>query len=314
MISNWAYHGLVYQLPDARTDRHEKLVSHTSNPLAVHMKGDVYRVFYSGRDAQNRSSVGAVDMDMRRFEVVAEHQNPFAKHGAEGAFDHAGISIGCEFIRNDGRYLTYMAWQTMGLDHWRGDIGLLRLNNDLSIDTKSRQILLEVDPVDPISLSYPWIEKTGGNYEMWYGSTVTWDAGNGEMLHVINHATSINGREWTRHGLAVPFGISLAQAFSRPTVWTAPDETRHMWFSYRDGTGTPYRIGYATSLKGGPWQRHDTHGGPHVGSGSGPYDWDGEMICYPFVFRHEDRLIMLYNGNDFGRHGFGAISQTLPNQ
>jgi hypothetical protein len=32
------------------------------------------------------------------------------------------------------------------------------------------------------------------------------------------------------------------------------------------------------------------------------------MIEYPFVFRHRDRWIMLYNGNDYGRSGFGMAS------
>ena len=33
--------------------------------------------------------------------------------------------------------------------------------------------------------------------------------------------------------------------------------------------------------------------------------WDSEMICYPYVFEHKDDLYMLYNGNDYGKTGFG---------
>ncbi|MFM8395102.1 MAG: hypothetical protein ACKOB4_14370, partial [Acidobacteriota bacterium] len=33
--------------------------------------------------------------------------------------------------------------------------------------------------------------------------------------------------------------------------------------------------------------------------------WDDEMIEYPFVFEHRGRLFMLYNGNGYGRTGFG---------
>jgi uncharacterized protein with PIN domain len=29
------------------------------------------------------------------------------------------------------------------------------------------------------------------------------------------------------------------------------------------------------------------------------------MICYPFVFDHKGSRYMLYNGNDFGKTGFG---------
>jgi hypothetical protein len=34
-------------------------------------------------------------------------------------------------------------------------------------------------------------------------------------------------------------------------------------------------------------------------------DWDSEMICYPFVFDHAGRRYMLYNGNGYGKTGFG---------
>ena len=33
--------------------------------------------------------------------------------------------------------------------------------------------------------------------------------------------------------------------------------------------------------------------------------WDSEMICYPFVFEHKGNKYMLYNGNDYGKDGFG---------
>ena len=61
--------------------RHEKLLSHAANPLPVRLDGNVYRVFYSGRDAQNRSSVGAVDIDLVTRTVIQDHAEPFFCHG-----------------------------------------------------------------------------------------------------------------------------------------------------------------------------------------------------------------------------------------
>ena len=29
------------------------------------------------------------------------------------------------------------------------------------------------------------------------------------------------------------------------------------------------------------------------------------MMCYPFLFSDENKHYLLYNGNDFGRFGFG---------
>ncbi len=71
-----------------------------------------------------------------------------------------------------------------------------------------------------------------------------------------------------------------------------------MWFCCR---GHRYRLGYAESHDGLTWQRNDERAGMTV-SQTG---WDSEMICYPFVFAHRGRTYMLYNGNGYGKTGFG---------
>jgi len=145
------------------------------------------------------------------------------------------------------------------------------------------------------------LENEDGGFSMWYGSTVTWDAGNGEMLHVINYASSADGHHWDREGLAVPYELGTAQAFSRPTVSHDVQDRYKMWFSYRSGTGEKYRIGYAVSEEGRVWDLALKTAGIDV-SDKG---WDSEMVEYPFVFDHKGQCYMLYNGNGFGKTGFG---------
>jgi hypothetical protein len=141
---------------------------------------------------------------------------------------------------------------------------------------------------------------------MWYGSTITWDSGNGEMIHVINHAVSDNGHIWQRNGLAVPYCLGTAQAFSRPSIIGNKCSGYEMWFSYRGRAGTKYRIGYATSEDGKIWNLKLDQ----VGINTSPSDWDSEMIEYPFVFDHNGQRFMLYNGNSYGRTGFGLAVLT----
>jgi hypothetical protein len=296
----WRKRGRIYAPGGA--GRHPKLASHAANPLAVHLEGDVFRVFYSGRDARNRSSVGAVDVDIVAGRVVRDHPEPVIEHGPPGSFHADGISIGCVYRAASGaRYMLFMAWQSQGLAHWRGDIGRFRLTDDLGLVPDPDTAFLGADPHDPVSLSYPWVERSGTGYVMWYGSTWTWDAGNGEMIHVINHATSDDGETWQRRGLAVPMEIGRAQAFSRPTVLIHADGRHDMWFSFRAGGGDRYRIGRARSADGVTWAL-DLDGAGIAPSAEG---WDSEMIEYPFVFRHDGRAYMLYNGNGHGRTGFG---------
>ncbi len=280
---------------------HPKLVSHAANPLAVFLEGDVYRVFFSGRDAQNRSSVGYVDVDIVNREVIYIHDKPVFEHGPENSFYSHGVSIGSCYEANGKRYILFMGWQCPPDGHWRGDVGRLVLEADFSLRLDGNQPFMSVDPIDKVSLSYPWVmREENGVYQMWYGSTVSWDAGNGEMLHVINCATSDNGNLWARHGLSVPYQLGLAQAFSRPTV-LKDNDGYHMWFSYRSGTGQKYRIGYAVSESGSQWQLRLADVGIDVSVDG----WDSEMIEYPFVLEHKGRRYMLYNGNSNGQAGFG---------
>jgi len=300
MKTKWQKLGLLYC--PAGTSRHPKLASHAANPLPVLLEENVYRVFFSGRDKDNRSSVGAVDIDIVKCKVVWEHMCPFFEHGSEGSFYADGVSIGNCYEVDGVQYMLFMGWQSPKGAHWRGDIGRLVVKSDLTLELDGKVPFMGSDIVDPISLSYPWVMKnvTGG-YSMWYGSTISWDAGNGEMLHVINYASSENGHDWIREGLAIPYELGKAQAFSRPTVVGNIEQGYEMWFSYRSGSGEKYRIGYTASKDGKKWEL-DLETADIDVSAEG---WDSEMIEYPFVFDHKGQRYMLYNGNGFGKTGFG---------
>jgi hypothetical protein len=281
--------------------RVSKLISHAANPLPIHLDRDIYRIFFSGRDSYNRSSVGAVDIDIVRRKVVKEHHQPLFEHGPKGSFYEDGVSIGNCYTANGIRYMLFMGWQANNREHWRGDIGRLVVNPDLTLQLDDSSPFMASNEVDPISLSYPWVIEGDRGYRMWYGSTRAWDVGNGEMLHIINTATSADGHHWDRKGLAVPFELGLAQAFSRPSVIKNGEGEYDMWFSYRSGSGDKYRIGYASSKDGVQWELRLKD----AGIGLSDDGWDSEMIEYPFVFDHKGQRYMLYNGNGHGKTGFG---------
>ena len=300
MNNNWRKLGRIFD-PSAHP-RSSRLITHASNPVPIRQAGNIYRILYSGRDSENRSSIGAVELDIFSGEIIRLNTNPIFEHGSEGSFFADGVSLGNIYEVNGKYYIPFMGWQNPPNSHWRGDIGRLRLHEDGSLSLDSAEPFLGADSTDPISLSYPWVlpRKTGG-YEMWYGSTMAWDAGNGEMLHVIHHASSLDGNCWQRHGLAIPHGLGIAQAFSRPTVIPSAWGGLEMWFSYRSGRGTPYQIGYASSDDGNNWDFRPDKSGINVS----PAGWDSEMIEYPFVFDHEGERFLIYNGNGFGKTGFG---------
>ncbi len=300
MTRRWHKLGLIYS--PTSEPRHEKLLTHAANPVPLHLQKDTYRVFFSGRDRQNRSSVGAVDIDIIERKVVCEFPEPFFVHGPQDSFYEHGVSIGNCYKVDGCTYMLFMGWQSPKTDHWRGDIGRLVVRQDFSLHLDSAVPFMAANEIDPVSLSYPWVlEGDNGTYQMWYGSTKTWDAGNGEMIHVINYAKSTDGHTWHRQGLAIPYELGTVQAFSRPTVVREPVNRYEMWFSYRSGSGEKYRIGYAHSNDGSRWDLDLQNSGITVSSEG----WDSEMIEYPYVFTHNEKRYMLYNGNGFGKTGFG---------
>jgi hypothetical protein len=70
------------------------------------------------------------------------------------------------------------------------------------------------------------------------------------------------------------------------------------------GAGTKhegYRLAYAESVDGINWTRRDEDIGIEVS----PSGWDSRMQAYPAVVQSGQRTFMFYNGNDYGREGFG---------
>jgi hypothetical protein len=299
-MNKWRKLGLLFYRPP--TNRHPKLLTHFSNPLPILIHDNIYRIFYSGRDVDNRSSIGGVDIDITNGNIINEFNEPFLEYGPKNSFYESGISIGnCYKIKNN-IYMLFMGWQNKKGAHWSGKIGRLLVKNDLtlSIDCNQNPIISH-DIIDPISLSYPWVTENDGLYMMWYGSTISWENENDEMLHVINCATSTDGNNWKKRGLGVPFIKNKAQAFSRPTIIKNDNLEFSMWFSFRGKINEKYRIGYAHSKDGINWQLELENSGIDVSTKG----WDSEMIEYPFVFNHKGNSYMLYNGNDYGKSGFG---------
>jgi hypothetical protein len=80
------------------------------------------------------------------------------------------------------------------------------------------------------------------------------------------------------------------------------DGVYFMWFAHRATKAiATYRIGFASSHDGLTWDRNDALAGIDVAT----QGWDSEMICYPYVFEHLGYMYMLYNGNGYGKTGFG---------
>lgn len=276
------------------------MASHAANPVAIQIDADLYRVYFSSRDLNNRSSIGWVEIDTKKpTQVLRVSQEPCLTPGLIGCFDDSGASIG-GIIKRDGKFwLYYMGWNLGVTVPWRNSIGLATSDDGLHFERVSLAPVMDRSDVDPYTLSYPCVLQEPDGLRLWYGSNLEWGTNQSDMHHMIKSAASTDGLNWKRDGrvLIHPTG-SAEYAFARPSV-LRDAEGYHMWYAYR---GTAYRIGYAMSQDGENWIRMDAEAGIEVS----PNEWDSESVEYPFVFDHSGQRYMFYCGNGYGRTGFGV--------
>jgi hypothetical protein len=294
---SWRRLGLVFSSVGDRPWAH----SHAALPVPVHLDGDLFRVFFSSRDAQARSHVGWADVEVTETPRVHDVSGqPVLTPGEDGSFDDSGIGIGCIVTTNGVRSLYYMGWNLGVRSAWRNAIGLARSQaRDEPFARFSPGPIMDRSPEDPYTLSYPWVLRLGpSDWRMWYGSNLVPSVSGTDLRHAIKLAKSVDGIHWTRAAApVVGFEAETEYALARPTV--VSDGSRFlMCFACR---GQNYRIGAAASTDGVNWRRLD------AALGLGPSDqaWESEMTCYPALFWHRERLWLAYNGNGYGATGFG---------
>ena len=292
----WQKLGRVF----ATDKNHPWMLSHAANPVAEHLYDDVFRLYFSCRDAESRSHIGFAEVNLKPpFQVLAIAEEPLLAPGEVGTFDDSGVSLSCIKQIDGTKYLYYLGWNLGVTVPWRNSIGLAIYDPDTkAFERFSKAPLLDRHDVDPFSISYPFVLEDGGLFRMWYGSNLKWGKEQKDMAHLIKYAESDDAIHWTRNGIvALHFKNDSEYAMSRPCV-IKEDGVYKMLYSYR---GETYRIGYAESADGIAWVRKDGDVGIDV-SQSG---WDSQMVEYPFVFDHAGERYMLYNGNEYGKTGIG---------
>lgn len=288
----------------APDNNYDWMVSHAANPFAEKIAGDIFRIYFTCRDRENKSYIGFADVDFADdFKVTAVSEKPVLSPGEPGMFDDSGAVMSFLIHVGSKKHLYYLGWNLKVTVPWLNTIGLAIWNEKEQIFEKnSRAPVMDRSDEDPFTISYPSILFENGIYRMWYGSNLKWGKTQDEMNHVIKYAESTDGIHWKRSN-QVHIGLMHPNeyALSKPFVIKTGD-TYQMWYSCRgNGSITTYRIGYAESRDGMSWTRKDEQVGIDV-SASG---WDSDMISYPFVFDHNGKRYMLYNGNGYGKTGFG---------
>jgi len=302
----WIKKGLIY-CPKGNFNWN---ISHAQIPLAYIVDNETIRVYYSTRDVHNRSYLSYVELeteDPKKIKYV--HNLPILELGKIGEFDDSGVMPSCIIEQNKQIYLYYTGWNVGVNVHYRLAIGLAISNdNGMTFSKFSNGPILDRSIYDPCLSASPSVLFENGIWRMWYISGTKWELINNEPepFYHIKYAESIDGITWNRNGLVCLDYDSFTEGISRPCI-IRDKNTYFLFYSYRNNFNyrtnkeSTYRIGYAKSDDGLTWERDDKK----IGLTFSENGWDSQMLAYPNVIVWNNRKYMFYNGNGFGKTGFG---------
>jgi predicted GH43/DUF377 family glycosyl hydrolase len=278
---------------------------------------DYIRVYFSTREKDNTgkylSHIAFVDFD-KKFNVLSVSKNPVIKLGSLGCFDEHGI-FPFNVVKTSNKLFGYIGgWNRRVSVSVDGSIGLaISEDNGLTFQRVGDGPVLTTSINEPFLIGDPFVKVYDGLFHMWYIFGTTWKKFSEEIppdrIYKIGHAISNDGIIWVKkeEGRQI-ISDSLVEHESQalPTVIKI-GKKYHMFFCYRQSSdfrknaNRSYRIGYAFSEDLYNWTREDSSAGIDVTKG----DWDSDMLCYPHIFEMDGDIYLIYNGNEFGRFGFG---------
>jgi hypothetical protein len=288
--------------------------THATLPVAVPLDGAILRILFAGRDEANRSRIGWIDVDARDpGTVLGISKEPVLPLGERGTFDDNGMTPSVVVQHGPLTYMYYIGWNPQVTVSYRLSIGLaVSEDGGRTYRRYSRGPLLDRDRDEPFFNTAPCVIREGDHWRMWYVSCTRWEEvhGHPEPMYHVKYADSQDGISWRRTGIVCLDYDAVTQAIGRPWVVNLGDRYG-MWFSYRGlvdyrtDSRSSYRVGYAESRDGLQWERMSDP----VGLARSTDGWDSVMLAYAQVLPIRGQLHCFYNGNGFGRSGFGyAVS------
>ncbi|MEA2019750.1 MAG: hypothetical protein U9N59_15020 [Campylobacterota bacterium] len=298
----WEKLGLIFNV----NKNYDWMNSHSSVPFAENIYDDKFKIYFSCRNDNNESSIGYTIIDINQPQSILEiSKEPVLEKGELGTFDDSGTMGSCILNKDNKKYLYYIGWNLGITVPFRNAIGLAVSNdNGKTFQKAFKGAILDRTKEEPHFTASNCVINDDGLYKIWYLSCTGWKEENNKIIHKyhIKYAESMDGINWKRDCVvAIDYKDEYEYAISVPRV-IKENGIYKMWFSSRGTKEVPtYRIKYAESIDGKKWVRKDNEVGIDVSKDG----WDSEMICYPFVFDHKGKRYMLYNGNDYGKTGFG---------
>ena len=281
---------------------------------------DFVRIYFSTRKRDEKgeylSLISYVDLDLELKNILAFSENEVIKLGTLGTFDEHGIFPINPFKEGNKIYAFTCGWNRRISVPVETAIGLTESFDDgKTFQRKFNGPVLASSLNEPVLVGDGFVQKYENQYHMWYIFGKKWieksDIEPVARVYKIGHAVSSDLINWQKQeGIQIIADVlNENECQALPTVLKINDRY-HMYFCFREATDfrkntdRSYKLGYAYSDDLLNWTRNDAISGISISDHK--EDWDSEMQCYPHIFEAKGNVYLLYNGNEFGKYGFGV--------
>jgi hypothetical protein len=304
MSGGWTKCGLILATAeDARARSHAMLPT----PRRV---GDWLEVHFAACDSDMRGRIYAVDLaDDFPVPAIVGRTRPVLDLGDPGAFDCDGVNP-CQLVaRGEELFLYYIGWKRgPAAIPYRLFIGLaVSRDGGLSYERLSRgPILPPVEGEDCFRTAAHVYPTASGWAALYIGGDAFIDGRDGKRLPVysLRRTFSKDGIRWPEPGetLLSPDRALGEIGFGRPWLWHDAGGEPVLMLSVRTETGYSL-VEIGLGEEGRPRRR--TLIEPSAAG------WDCEMVCFAAPCAGQQQEWLLYNGNGYGRSGFGVARRPV---
>ena len=295
----WSKQGLVYRpegnLPWARHS--------AAQPTPLLLDDEIIRVYVGFRDDQGVTRLGYVDVaadNPGRVRRVC--QRPVLDVGRPGSFDDNGVILGDIVRANDVLRLYYVGFQLVARAKFLAFSGYATSsdNGETFVRQSEVPILDRADEGVYIRAIHTVMHEHD-QWRIWYAAGSSWQIIDGKPYpnYHIRCLSSADGLSFARQGQVCVTTEGREYRIGRPRVYRT--SAGYEMFYTKGTLDGDYLPGYAQSADGVSWQRMDDS----VGLGVSSEGWDSQALSYVSLLRWRDRTYAFFNGNDFGRTGFG---------
>lgn len=311
----WSKRGLIFD--PAKHKLANNCLEFAQSPQTL-VFDDFVRIYFSTRQKDIEtgkflSHISFVDFDKTFKKVLHVSDKTVIELGGLGCFDEHGI-FPINILKHENKIYAYTCgWSRRVSVSVETSTGLAFSDDGgLSFKKAGAGPVLTASLHEPVLVGDSFVKVYNNSFHMWYIYGKKWIKAQGNeppaRVYKIAHAVSPDGINWHKEEgkpiIADSLNENECQAL--PTVIKI-GARYHMYFCFREATDfrknkdRGYRLGYAWSDDLVNWTRDDKHAGIEC-SETG---WDSDMMCYPHIFECDSRIYLLYNGNEFGRFGFG---------